>query len=517
MEELEILPEVVSGIQKYLKPYIKQRQQAAHIRRILAAHLGSCVDTNEHQIPRPLSLVCASCSIEASKHGARGIYRDYLRCIRSNVTARREYAQISKTHRATSQDHDSVVRGTDAPGDPLKTFLDLVKKKQKHEVLCIIQDYVDMLGRKPNTTADYLDPAEVLKGLGALPQIPSEVLSVSGGQRRHNGADLKVLLDQLEKSVLKAKLLLKREQKLLAKVRSKHALPHLGEVTKVQALGTTRNELIDWIETELAGAGESPELEDEDVNSSRTDKNESRDSELASIHRQYSLYTKARQSLVTTAAGSLQAQPNAAPHEEDDLFPSTDAPDDAHDVEKHLSYPSLEDLVAVSNQQKAINQQKAYLTINLAKQLKDSAQSLERLAHESHLLPAHPIPISSSPQKANASSLSFGEEILRQEKLDSSRGVRAWVYASEAAANSAKETILEKLEGGSVAIDESRKMLLELQNLLGDNTQFSTGKDQHRLNELDIGKLKDIWTMLDGSLGVIKYTDRATDSEIGGR
>jgi len=503
MQDLENVPDPIKKLQRSLKPYVKQRQEATHIRRLLAAHLNANLDPDGHSAPRPLSLVDASCSVDSIPHGVRGLQKEYLRCVRANVNARREYNQISKAHHAERQDRANVPRGDEAGGECMETFLSLVKQQQKHEVLCIIQDYIDMLGQKPTAAAEYLDPKEVLKDVETLPQVPPEVLHASSGRQGSGGVDLKDLVDRLEKSVLRAKLLLKREQKLLAKVKADQGNPCSSEASRLQALGTTRNELINWIESELSRAGESsPEKEDENTISSPKDKStESIDAQLASIQRQYSRYTKARQILVIAATGQPGSHPGETASDESSNLVTGPSESGSVNGTSHITYPYLEELVALSNEQKAIIQQKSHLTINLAKQLKESSQSLERLRHESHLLPAHPVPTNSSLRKGPDSSSSFGDEISKHEKPDSSRGARAWVHASESAANSTKEAILEKLEEGSTAIDDSRQIMLELQRLLGDEgTDGATGKESTR----------DIWSVLDGSLGVIHQESGAT-------
>ncbi|TVY17943.1 hypothetical protein LARI1_G002819 [Lachnellula arida] len=512
MQEPENIPESFKNVQHSLGSYIKQRQEATHIRRVLAAHLESALDPDgQHPLPRPLSLIDASCNIESTPHGVRGLQKEYLRCVRANITARREYAQTCKAHQVKGQDHACASLGNDTLGDPMEGFLGLVKQQQKHEVLCIIQDYLDVLSQKPTAAPEFLDLKEVLKDVESLPQVPPEVLRVSGTQQRSGGVDLKDLVDQLEKSVLRAKLLLKREQRLLAKVKSEHDNPPVNEAGRLQALGTARNELINWIEAELSRAGESSPDED-DVNTIANPEKKGTgciDGQLATIQQQYSQYTKARQKLVLTVTGRLQHEAQITLDEEPDLAVESLDSRGVDDM-SHVVYPYLEELVAVANEQKAIIQLKSHLTINLAKQFKASNQCLERLAHESHLLPAYPMPTGSSHRKGLSLESSFGDEISKHEKPDSSRRARAWVYASESAANVMKEEILEKLEQGSMAIDETRQTMLELQRLLGDDTEVIRGeKDEDSLTKKETTNSKDIWSIIDGSLGVIKQGDRA--------
>ncbi|TVY44358.1 hypothetical protein LSUB1_G000687 [Lachnellula subtilissima] len=492
MQETENLPEGFKNVQHSLGSYIKQRQEATHIRRVLAAHLKSTLDSDgQNPLPRPLSLIDVSCNIDSTLHGVRGLQKEYLRCVRTNITARREYAQTCKAHQVKWQDYARASLGNDTISDPMDGFLGLVKQQQKHEALCIIQDYVDMLSQKPTAAPEFLDLKEVLKDVESFPQVPPEVLRVSVSTE--------------------SEIALEKGAEPSREVKSEQENPPVNETGRLQALGTARNELINWIEAELSRACESSPDED-DVNTiSSPDKRGTGciDGQLAIVQQQYSQYTKARQKLVFTVTGRLQHGAQITPEEKTDL-PVEILEYIGVDEMSHVVYPYLEELVAVANEQKAIIQLKSHLTINLAKQLKTSSQCLERLAHESHLLPAHPMPAGSSHRNGLSLESSFGDEISKHEKPDSSRRARAWVYASESAANVMKEKILEKLEEGSMAIDESRQTMFELQRLLGNDTDVLCGdKDDEVSTQKITTNSKDIWSIIDGSLGVIKQGDKA--------
>lgn len=58
--------------------------------------------------------------------------------------------------------------------------------------------------------------------------------------------------------------------------------------------------------------------------------------------------------------------------------------------------------------------------------------------------------------------------------------------------------------------DETRQTMLELQRLLGQDTEVIGGdKDEDSSTQKDTTNSKDIWSIIDGSLGVIKQGDRA--------
>jgi hypothetical protein len=258
---------------------------------------------------------------------------------------------------------------------------------------------------------------------------------------------------------------------------------------RLQALGTARNELISWIETELAKAGESSaDPDQQDFKTTEKKGKDYIDTQLSSIQRQYAQYTKARQAMIIAATGSLD-KPAPTTTEDDTAAAAQKEEAGKSNAMSHVLHPYLEELTFVSNQQKSMIQQKSHVTIGLAKQLKEAGQGLDRLAEESHLLPSYPL------AGSHRKETSFAEEISSHEKPDSSHRARAWVHASEVASKATKEAVAEKLEEGEAAILEARQVLLDLQHLLGEDA--NNGNESKNLS-------KDVWSTLDGHLGVIK-------------
>ncbi|RDL36662.1 uncharacterized protein BP5553_06014 [Venustampulla echinocandica] len=506
MEGSGTLPEPILNIQQSLRSYIKPRQEVAHVRRILASNLNSSLNpAGERHLPQPLSLVDSSCLVDSTVQGPRGIRKEYIRCVRSNINARREYAQVGKDHNIKTVGRDPMKRLSD---DSTANFLDLVKQEQKHEVLRIVQSYIDMLSKKPAATAHRLDPKLVLKNVESLPQIPPEVMNVPGASERSGGADLNELVDQLEKSVLRAKMLLKREQKLLTGVRSRQETSKTNQASKLRALGTARNELIHWIETELSRAGESSPEVDEPVHVSEPEivGREYIDNHLTAIRQQYARYTEGRQALLNATTGQLDNPSGTATDEDPELPLGTFESPGNENAMSHITYPYLEKLLSVSNEQKATIQQKSHLTIGLAKQQKEAGQDLDRLADESHLLRAYPVPIKASRRSGMEVSSSFAEGMSNLEKPDSSQRVQPWVHASGSAATATKAAILEKLDEGSMAIDGTQQIFLDLRRLLGDDSGASKNVTD-RADLRHASTSRDMWVEIDGTLGAIKHEE----------
>ena len=470
-EPLEALPGWVQDIHTSLRPFLKNRQEATQIRRLITSHLSShLISEDKTSIPQPISL-CKGANVGSASSGPSSVWKECLRCIRANTKAREEYQKVKEEHQHAARENNVSSRDQDTPANSLALFLDGVKYRRKHERLRILQDYLDMLARQPAVAADHLDPQVVFRDFDTPPSVPSGISDIAGMHQDSQRAGLNKLVEQLEKSVLRAKLLLKGEQRLLGKV-SADVNSHLNSPnhsgSRSRALGTARNELIQWIELELAKAGDSPDDPDKEYfpRSTETVEDNGFEIQLSSIQRQYAQYTKVREAFVFAAEGSTDASvPISA--EEDSAAPGIKAEVGISMPMSHLLHPYLEELVSIANQHKSIIQQKSHLIISLAKQLKEAGQGLDRLADESHLRPAYPL--RNSQQKASKISLAVEGKTTGLGKLDSSHEARAWVHACEASSKATKEHVAEKLEDGGLALLEARQTLSDLQFLLGEN------------------------------------------------
>ncbi|KAK2626710.1 hypothetical protein QTJ16_003885 [Diplocarpon rosae] len=500
-----VQPDAFIQAKRSLEPYIMQRHDATSIRRILASHLSSHVNPNgKLYLSRPLSLVDITCNTDSAPHGVKGLQKEYLRCVRANAKAQGDYATISREHRVGRDDEDSLKSrefSNCCTDSPVHLFMELMRQRQKHERLGIIQDYLDVLSQKPAATVEYLDPQIVLQDVEALPKMPSEVLSRSGTTQGSTAADLKRLVDQLEKSVLRAKMLLKREQVLLAKVKASKSNAPDSHRSRLEAVGMTRSTLINWIEAELSRAGEdNPELMISGSPSPEKIGKQYINAELSSIHIQYARYAKARQGLIHAATGRLDAPGES--QDEVDISVLNGGIGVYNSME--FTHPYLEQMISVSSKQKSTIQLKSHLTIRLSKQLRESNLGLDRLADESHLLPAYPMPLATNNRSGLDAPLSFGDEISSDEKPESSLRARAWAYATEIAGHLTKVGISEKLDQGSAALSEAQQTMRDLKSLLRVDIEAGMRKENTLGGAGSKDKSRDVWAVIDGNLSVIK-------------
>lgn len=516
MQGNEYLPGALREIHHSLEPYIKQRQEVIRIRQILAAHLSSHVYLKEgYPIFHPLSLVAASPNGESTLNDSRGVHKEYIRCLRTSIKARREFVKTSKEHQLRTTSHNHTRGPTrensdahDESGPTLATFIDVVKCRRKHARLRIVQDYVDMAQKLPATT-DHLSSKVMLKDVGSLPQVPPEVMGTVDKRQGSERTDLKDLVDQLEKAVLRAKLLFQREQKFLAKIKGRNSTRNdvsASHVAKLQALGTTRNELIAWIEMELAKTSDSSPDSDDATQFKAPEKGTEgfMDNELVSIQRQYGQYCKLRRGLILAATGKLdQPTPAESGHHGDEM--AENEPGTNSEATNHIIHSYLVEMMSISNEQKAMIQQKSHFTISLAKHLKEAGQGLDRLSEESHLLPAHPMPGTTSHGGGfNGLASLGGGGISSHEKPDSSRRARAWVFAAGSARATTKDTILEMIKEARVDVLGAQQTLLELQRLFGQDNHGDQKIDGQISKGAGQPNTRDIWASLAGNLGAIK-------------
>ena len=477
------LPESFQVVAVKLQPYIHNRNDARQTRNLIASHLKA--DSNfGDTLSRPLSLV-ETHHVRTSSYESQSLYKDYLKALNSNLVARDAYDSvvIKNTRPADSNEPRRAEQTT------LKaSFVRLTRSQQKYERLNIIHEHVDKLSEQ-NAASEQSRQLSTMPNLDAMPSIPSAVLSVND-QATATSGDLHQLTLSLEKAVLKAKRLLKREQKILAKIRSEHTHPLSSPKTdsKIRALASTRNELISWMESELS----KEDVDEGDVSVNQEILTSDIPSKLEMSAALYGKYSSLRSGILNTMAEEYQ--PATIPTHEADLAniaaPETHV-DGQYPTAPLLTY--LEQVVSMSNEQKAITQQKSHMALGLSKYNKVMGQMLDRQAEESHILSSHR-PLKPQLNKLHKGvSPSFAEEMSASGHSNSLQQAQLWADASAIANRSMKETVSGHLEDGGSALLDAQETLLGLLEL---------GNDLEAGEQSCIGG-PDIWKGIDGKLGVI--------------
>ncbi|KAK3902413.1 hypothetical protein C8A05DRAFT_44155 [Staphylotrichum tortipilum] len=516
--------DTIRGIQKTLEPYIRPREEVTRIRQILAAHLDSCLGDGDAS--GPLALADAT-SIAPSK-AARGLQKEYLDALGANIRARAEFAACCKEQGRFDEDDAGPKTSGDQGADRLQEHLAVLRLRQRREKLQVIERGLNSLEQKPAASPGFLDPAEIFRDSRPLPSVPRELLTALTIDKAAAGPDLRDLIDQLERHVLQTKLLLRREEQLLETVKARStARPEtISERAKLDALDTTRVELINWMETELGKAGgddadaDGPDAHKHRALAAAAAGSVNMEEQLASIKEKYTQYLDARKTLLQLV--SQQPQPIIKPPTRQTAPPPPPTP--IPQPTAHLLAPSLSRLLLLAHEQKSQIAQKSHLTASLTTQLRETNKLLSHLSDESQLVPSHPIP-GGPAGRSNAAA--FAEATSSGIDGPSAR-VRPWVFAADSAKIATLEAVAEKIEEGQVALEGSMRTLGEIGELLGDpgdgQNKDGTGEEEDvwlaegaqpegrtvggrrqtlRQREKAVVQVRTVWDLLDGGLGLI--------------
>ncbi|RKU42758.1 hypothetical protein DL546_006276 [Coniochaeta pulveracea] len=504
--------EIGERIRNVLNPYIYPREEASYRKRVLALHLRSAVE--DDSVSAPLALGKATQINQPPE--ARGLHREYLRALEANLEARDQYEKLRKHPQPSHKTQGSGTKGshTSPSPDPLKEHLVKIKVQRKQAKLEALSKHIDFLNQKELAAAGLAGAEGIFKDTRPLPNVPVDVVSslaLGGdcGQPR-----LKELIDRLEKQVFRAKMLLKGEAQLLDSVKSRATTRPAGtsDYAKLTALNATRTELIDWMETELGKASpDTGEIGEEDGHNREEEpstKVDYVDEQLAVIKEKYTQYLIARKSLLELVA--RKPQPTIAPA-----------------ASTSTGTRNLESLLSIAHEQKGLINLKSYLNTIINKQLKESTQILDHLAEESHLLPSYPMP------GASRRKLGPGFDDLRgtsAEDRNLTTKVKPWVYAADSAKIATLEAVTEKIEEGQVALETSVRTLQEIDQLLGRAPQETEAEGTEEMAEDDmwlaetrsgqtgaarkhartaskVDRDTDLWSFLDGNLGLLKASE----------
>ncbi|CAM1507188.1 Fc.00g068290.m01.CDS01 [Cosmosporella sp. VM-42] len=506
--------------QSKLDPYIKPREHVNYIRRILALHLGSC--SRDGPIKQPSSLVDSSHDITLGSE-LKGVQREFIEALKANVAAQRQYDDVVQAN--SSQPPTQQVPSSDT--NLLEERISLLKLQSKQERLSAVQQYFNILVEKPAASQGFLDQDDIFQGRTSLPNVPKEVVNSLVALQSSAKPDLKGQVAQLEKTVLRTKLLLRREEQLLQETRAQaRDMPDVvSNGTRLDALNATRNELINWIETELSKASGDDEIEDRAEGGRGHDKSNvdkaAINRQLSSIKDKYARYLEARKSLLSTIAERVDVSlpPLLKP-----LDTAQQTEDTSPIPSSYLLTPYIETLLSVSRKQKSMITQKSHTNSFLNKQTKSDYRSLGALAEESHLLPAYPM------QKSRRKSV-LGDVLTAptSEPSGFTSRVQPWVFAADSAKLATFEIVAEKVEGGQVALESSMNALQEIDHLLGQDQVDQAEEVQEEQPENDFwldngakhpasarkhterkdmpNKPKDAWSGIHGNLGLIGHKD----------
>lgn len=506
-------PDILTKFQNQLEPYTKPREQVNYIRRVLALHLGSC--SGNGAVQNPLFLVDSSQEV-TTPSDLTGVFREYVEALQANSAARRQFEDLLQKN--APEDSEPPARAASS-ADLLEERICLLKLQQKRESLLAVRQSLDMLMEKPAATREFLDARHIFQGSPRTPSAPDDVINSLAPDQNAPHSSLDDRIHQLEKTVLRAKLLLKKEEQTRreAKARSQNQFDIVSNGARLEALTAARNELIAWIENELgrASPGSGSEAGQKHTYKSRVSPSTIA-AHLEEISKKYATYVSMRKTLLELETQQSQlsqpAQPSLLPPAQlvADLDRNSNKPPVPID---HLLTPYLRALAAISVSQKAAFTQKSFFTSALSKQNQDACLLLGRLSEESHLLPTYPMKDSLRRRSGIQT-----EVASKSEQPDLSKRVKPWVFAADSAKIALLEYAAETVDIGQVALENCLENLREIDFLLGhpDGDASSEGADNKQKASVAATKLEarksaskssimddghDVWSRLHGNLG----------------
>ena len=526
-------------VAKSLSPYIKTRQDALRIRRILSVFLSSHIEGlpgKEFSIT-PLAVPDGNFQVKKIPSELSGLRRSYFKALQAHAKARKEYAHLthSSLHDNSSMRQEERQDEEDSRKS-IDTYLALTKEQRNFGKLRILQDYLELLSQKEAAQPDYLRLKSVLEGVATTRetlQIPPTLTKSSPV----SDLDGRALTTRLEKAVLRAKNNLDNQKKSLAKIQQDqqghghgHKISEEGTAStgsKVEALSRTRDELIGWIEERLATSCEFNAATDELQTLGSKSEPLNIEKRRKEIQERYEDYLKARKSLVAL----LSSRDKFARHKKTFGGKSTeplgqDPRVDSNWDEASSVLPYLtEYFIPNANAQKRFLWQESHLSSTLASQIKSTIQLLDRLAEESHLLPNYPV-LASQPRfhklvaaiGSKSSQPAFGGTKENEGEAQILSKARQWGFAASAASIAKQEAVKERLEHGNIQARIAEGIIGELQEILGvdgEGDEEDEGAEDIWTENIETKSKKQtssggrggIWAGLDGTIGT--ETDRS--------
>lgn len=373
-------PSPIPHVSESLEPYIQPRATVASIRQSLHSHLERQLRLEATQT---LSLANVTNppltqTLPEPPASVTGVRRAYWRALRAHQVARERYEGLRAELDVVAKNAgDGVnVAGEEGPG---KELLPLVRAREKRRRLGAVEKALEAIEREGKGVVGAKVDDVVKRNVGELPVPPSQRSVVGGGGGREEG-EMRVV--ELKKAVLSAQATIAKCEEEGVSVGG----PGAGDA-ELYALRQARNELIGWIEKQLALIGDAQTGE---TAPSSPEKGQSEEGEVASqedITRLYDRYLHARCTLLETLQSPQDISPLAPAPESPKASRSCQENDNADSASVAL-LPFLEPLLAAKSEEQNLVQHAAYFRRQLSAADAASERLMRRFADESHLV--HP-------------------------------------------------------------------------------------------------------------------------------
>lgn len=383
----------IPGVDRALSSYINSRDDTLRIRRTLARYLTSSTRPVNHATQNQhVNQECPQ-GISATSTNPPGLKDSriaYLHALRARAQAEAKHRELQASLQDLKNHHvdeNPTLPQSDHDNDSTRSYIALLQRRRRHAELNVVQESLEkLLGAKPPNP--HHDPRDHIRDtIGEQPDLPAERL-----EQIAQPGDIESSIFKLKQEVLEA-----RSRVDIANIARKQATSRIrdepGLQEQVHALERARNEIVEWMQGELAKMEEdSVFLEDASPTKRSTQEDALIDLESAEarIRASYDQYTAARIALIESY-GRLSEPLRMASEAEADATTK-----DPVELEKDTKMvkpitkllPHLPLLARSAQNERSLLQQAVYLQNQLAASDQELEEALLRLSGESHLLPA---------------------------------------------------------------------------------------------------------------------------------
>jgi hypothetical protein len=383
----------ISEVDRALSSYINTREETLKIRRTISSYLTTslrpvnpAVKTHHlnHECPQEIS------TASTNPPGLKGSRLEYLQALRARHQAQSKRRELQASLEGLQQKHVEEYPMSAQPehgSGTTESYVTLLRQRRCLAELQVIQDALDKLLTSRPSTAPRDPKMLIMNTLGEQPDLPAERL-----EQLSKPQDNDLALFKLKQEVLDARTSMERATAARKQVQGRsNETASLQQ--QVRALERARDEIVDWVQAELAKM-EEDSIFLEDASPMKRLVKEPSPMDVASaeerIRGAYNQYTESRAGLIDGYRSLEQpALARANGHDESASItqdtPGVQSMMPQLVVTKLLSH--LPHLAQAANHERSLLQQSVYLQTQITSADQEIEETLLRLSGESHLLP----------------------------------------------------------------------------------------------------------------------------------
>ncbi|KAJ4363703.1 hypothetical protein N0V95_001018 [Ascochyta clinopodiicola] len=383
----------IPGVNQALSSYINSRDDTLKIRRTISRYLTASLRPVNHATQNQHANHECPQSISAANTNPPGLKDSriaYLRFLRAKSQAEARHLELQALLNDVQNRHvdeNPTLSPSEHNTDSTNDYINLLRQRRKLAELNIVQDSLEKLLSAKPTIHSYNPRDHVQEAIGEQPDLPAERLVQIAQPQDDQSSTFK-----LKQEVLEARARMDRAE-ITRKQAHDVARNQFKLHEQVRALERARDEIVEWIQGELAKMEEdSVFLEDASPVKLSVKEHAALDlpSAEARIRASYDQYTSARVQLIGCYHSLNEPQPE-------------DSKDKSHATTKDLSgsfngtelhmpvtklLPHLALLARFTQNERSLLQHAVFFQNQLAIADQELSEALLRLSGESHLLPA---------------------------------------------------------------------------------------------------------------------------------